>query len=168
MFDAPIPLQSLTAEPKNYAWERPPKIVNPDEAITHHIKRLSEPQTLDNIIFTIEFGMPTRHLAESICTAAVAQGIHSIDVSLIITPVIQEYLNATAKQAGVEFKEEFDKSKESEKDLKFKAVTLFKKSLKKNVDKDEGAEYLEDLVEEEEKEEEEIPQEESKGLMARV
>lgn len=161
MFDAPLPLQSLTSEPKNYDWERPPKIVNPDEAITYHIKRLSKPEVLDNVLFTIEFGMPTRHLAETICTGAVSQGIHSIDVSLIIKSIIQEYLNATAKQAGIEFREEFDKTKEDEKDQKFKAVALFKKSLKKNTDKDEGAEYLEDLVEEE-------PQEESKGLMARV
>ena len=26
MFDAPIPGQSLTTEPKNYPWERPPEM----------------------------------------------------------------------------------------------------------------------------------------------
>jgi len=174
MFEAPIPGQSLTDEPRNYPWERPPEMTHPDDAIMYHIERVSKPETLDNVLYTLEFGMPTRHLAEVMCTSAVSQGIHSVDVSLIITPIIQEYLNATAKQAGIPFKQDFDNKQEAEADIKNKALMLFKKSIKENKDKDEGSQYLESLTdtpkEEPVEEPMEAPMEEEKpqGLMARL
>ena len=42
LFDAPIPGQSLTSEPKNAPFERPPEIVNPEEALMVHLKRLND------------------------------------------------------------------------------------------------------------------------------
>ena len=33
LLKAPIPGQSLTDEPKNYPWENPPEITDPEEAI---------------------------------------------------------------------------------------------------------------------------------------
>ena len=40
MFNAPIPGQSLTSEPKNYAWERPPQYDLPEEALMFHLEKL--------------------------------------------------------------------------------------------------------------------------------
>lgn len=178
---AAVPGQSLTDEPKNYPWERPPEVADPADAITYHLERITTPEILDNILFTLEFGMPTKHMAEIMCTGAVADGIHSVDVSLIIAPVIQEYLNATAKQAGIPFKEDFNRDEENKRDAEAKALLLLRKSLTKNKDTDEGAEYLEQLassakeqaeeapMEMEQQEEPMVPEMEEapKGLMAR-
>ena len=38
---AAIPGQSLTDTPKNYPWERPAEIADPDEAIRYHMDRVS-------------------------------------------------------------------------------------------------------------------------------
>ena len=73
MFSAPIPGQSLTSEPKNYAWENPPRMVSPEESLTWHLDRLSEPKRTD--------------------------------VSLIIAPVIHEFIMGSAEAADIDFKE---------------------------------------------------------------
>ena len=39
---APIPGQSLTDEPNNFAWERPPEYTDPNDAIIFHMDRLAE------------------------------------------------------------------------------------------------------------------------------
>jgi hypothetical protein len=59
----------------------------------------------------------------------VAKGVHSIDVSLIISPVLHEYIVALAEEAGVEFVEEFSRAEEQKKDVEQKAILLLKKSL---------------------------------------
>ena len=38
--EAPIPGQSLTDEPKNWPWENPPEMVDPDE-VTFYINQVS-------------------------------------------------------------------------------------------------------------------------------
>ena len=38
MFEAPIPGQSLTNEPKNYTWENPPKFIYPEDALIWHME----------------------------------------------------------------------------------------------------------------------------------
>jgi len=146
--EAAIPGQSLTDEPRNYAWERPPEIADPNEAVVYHLERITTEEVLDNVLFAIEYGVPTGVLAEMMCSGAVANGIHSIDVSLIIKPVVQEYLNATAKQAGIEYREEFGKEEENAELAKQKAISLVKKSIKANKDKDAGADFLEEMTQE--------------------
>ena len=39
--DRPIPGQSLTAEPRSQAFERPPEITDPIEALDVHLDNLS-------------------------------------------------------------------------------------------------------------------------------
>lgn len=106
-FDAPIPGQSLTNEPRNYPWERPPETTNPDEAIVHHLTRLGQPKMLDSILDGVSQGLPVSMLTEMVLTGAVSQGIHSIDISMIIAPVIQDYIVTLLEEENVEFEEFF-------------------------------------------------------------
>jgi len=107
-FEAPIPGQSLTNEPKNHPWERPPETSNPDEAIVHHLTRLGQPKMLDSILDGVAQGMPVSLLTEMVLTGAVSQGIHSIDISMMIAPVIQDYIVTLLEEEGVEFEEFFE------------------------------------------------------------
>ena len=43
LLQAPIPGQSLTDEPKNFPWERPAEMSDPEEAIKFHLENLNEP-----------------------------------------------------------------------------------------------------------------------------
>jgi hypothetical protein len=99
---APIPGQSLTTAPKNYPWERPPEIVDPEEAIQMHITRLSDPEMLEAALSTMELqDLDIATVTKGIMRGAVANGIHSIDVGLLVAPVVHEFLKQAAKAYGI-------------------------------------------------------------------
>lgn len=104
-FDAPIPGESLTKAPGSMPYERPPEINDPEEAIQMHLSRLSESDKQQDILDMLELDMDVVTLTEGILRSAVATGIHSIDVSMIIAPVIHEFIKTTAEDAGIDFDE---------------------------------------------------------------
>lgn len=114
-FDAPIPGQSLTTEPKNFPWERPPEITDPELAIQYHLEKLSRPKAVEGILDTISIlEVDIATLTKGYLRAQVAEGIHSIDVGLIVAPVIHEFIKQVATSADIDFDEGFeDKSRET-------------------------------------------------------
>lgn len=148
-FNLAIPGQSLTDEPKNFAWERPPEIVDPDKAIAYHMDYLNNPEVIESTLFVLASGLPVKNFVDVLLTNAVGNGMHSIDVSLIIKPVIQEAVTLTAKEADIEFLEEFDNSKATEKSKRDREEALILSRLKRALedDEDQGDESLiEDTV----------------------
>ena len=148
-FNLAIPGQSLTDEPKNFAWERPPEIVDPDKAIAYHMDYLNNPEVIESTLFVLASGLPVKNFVDVLLTNAVGNGMHSIDVSLIIKPVIQEAVTLTAKEADIEFQEEFDNSKATEKSKRDREESLILSRLKRALedDEDQGDESLiEDTV----------------------
>lgn len=190
LLKAPIPGQSLTDEPKNYAWENPPEITDPEEAIAMHMSKFNDPEVIDNMLDLLDIGFPVRALAESILTASVAAGWHSIDVSLIVAPFMHEHIISMANEAGVSYVEGFEKDEEAaqEKERQFilaKAAQMLEKTPKGKQDagydmameslgildkpeadydtiKEETPEMDDSLMETEEE-----PQQMQRGLMAR-
>ena len=116
LLEAPIPGQSLTDEPKNYPWENPPEISDPEEAIAMHMGKFNDPEVIDNMLDLLEIGFPVRAMAESILTTSVAAGWHSIDVSLIIAPFIHEHIISIANEAGVDYVEGFEADEEAKQE----------------------------------------------------
>ncbi len=105
MFNAPVPGQSLTSPPKKYPYERPPEINDPEEALQMHLTQLSKEGMTENITDMLELDVDIVTLTEGILRNAVSKGIHSIDVSLSIAPVIHEFIKKTAEDAGIEYEE---------------------------------------------------------------
>jgi hypothetical protein len=130
VFSAPIPGQSLTNEPKNFPWERPSEIADPREAIKFHIDGLSKPESIDNVLELMQMGVPVRAIAQTALTTAQMEGIHSVDVSLIIKDVVYEELVTIAEEAGIDYK---SGDEPSELDVKEKqeqeVLTLLRKKL---------------------------------------
>ena len=50
MFEAPIPGQSLTNEPKNYPWENPSRLTTPEDALVYHLERLNQPKRIEAML----------------------------------------------------------------------------------------------------------------------
>ena len=144
-----IPGQSLTDEPKNFAWERPPEITNPDKASAYHIDYLSKPEVVESTLFILASGLPVKNFVDVLLTNAVGNGIHSIDISMIIKPVLEEAVVLTAVEADIKFLEEFDNSKAKEASRKTREETLILSRLKEALEdrEDQGDEGLiEDTV----------------------
>lgn len=113
-YDRPIPGQSLTSTPRNAPYERLPEIVDPEDAILVHLSNLNKPEAMEGIIEFVNEGFDIQTLVEGITRSAVLSGIHTIDVSLIIAPVIHEFIRTTLDKVGVEYDEGFDDSDEKE------------------------------------------------------
>ena len=143
----PIPGQSLTTTPKNAQYEQPPLIVNPEEALQIHLTRLSKPRSMEDMLEFIEGGVDIRTIVEGILRGAVLNGVHSIDVSLIIAPVLHEFIRGLPLAAGIDFEDGFEDQQDVDE-----AMYRIKKPFK---------DVPKEIVEEEE-----IP-EKSSGLMAR-
>lgn len=147
--NGPIPGQSLTRTPRNALYERPPEIVEPNDAIMYHIRKLSEPERIDNLLFTLEYGLPVRHATQAALTTAVAQGIHNIDISLIIAPVVHKYIVSLAEQAGVPYKDDFDNAEMREEDERNKIRILLTQAMEETPveERDAGYEMLGEFAE---------------------
>ena len=122
-FDRPIPGQSLTDEPRNYPWERPPETSNPEEALRFYIKKLEDPDMMDKIMQVLEdTSMTLSGVVKGLTRAGVAGGRHSIDVGLIVAPALHEYVKGVADVVGVDYEEGLPKKGTDESDERKKAT----------------------------------------------
>jgi len=114
-FNRPVPGQSLTSTPKGAPYERPPEINDPVKALDYHLDILDNPKAVEQAMFMLEMGVDLSTLVEGITRNAVMEGIHSIDISLIVAPVIHEYLKGYADSLDVKYDEGFEDKGEDER-----------------------------------------------------
>ena len=179
-FEAPIPGQSLTGEPRQYPWESPPELDKVEDVIKFYIDKLSSQEVMDDLFIALDEGFPLNILVKSILTTGVMEGMHPIDVSMIIASVLHEYILGAAKIQGVKVKER-PTTKDEELSAKEKATLAasIERGLEKSPKEDMGREILEEALsfvqggaEEPEQEdmpmeEEAMPEEKPMGLMSR-
>ena len=137
-FDAPIPGQSLTSPPKQHPYERPPEISDPKEALGKHLANLSKPGKVESITNALRMDIDIKTLTNFILRSAVANGVHSIDVSMVIAPAIHQFIKKTADDVGVEYneglvdKEEKIKNRKLiEKEIAYKEAQKYKPKVAK-------------------------------------
>lgn len=169
LFSAPIPGQSLTTEPKSRPYERPPEITDPEDALRLHLTRLNDVERLDTAMMLLDKGVDVRSLTEGILRSAVAEGIHSIDVSLIIAPTVHEFIADVADEVGIEYKTGFEKDEQEEDQ---KEMSMIRNALSKSSDKPAARPAMREAPVEEPKQQMEMnlgePEAAPRGLMARV
>lgn len=167
-FERPIPGQSLTATPKNAPYERPPEIADPELAIQVHLARLTDPEAMEEAMFHLEMGLDLVSLTEGILRSAVMAGVHSVDVSLIVAPVIHEYIKSVADELGIEYEEGFEDKGAKERTRYARNAMLAKDKMEKlGVSPKETASQMETPTPEMEQEDMMMPEEAPRGLMAR-
>ena len=164
-FSGPIPGQSLTLEPKGFPWERPPEIADPEEALQWEIKRLSEPKVLGGLIDAIDiYDLDVNTLTKGIARAGVAKGLYTIDVAMLIAPVVHEFIKQAAISAGANPDDGFEDKTANEEAKRARQVDIAKKMMKNMKLKPKEAAKEAITVQEPVAAPEAVP---SKGLMAR-
>jgi hypothetical protein len=159
LFNAPIPGESLTAELGGRPWQTPPKLSTVDEAIDYYMERMSSEEFMEQVVEIMESGVPVAVIANTIQLASVMDGIHSVDIGMLVVPVIMEMMMLLGDSAGIKYNLGDEKFDEEITDSKIaKAVSAYKKKVKDGTI--EEPEVIED------KEEEPIKAEPT-GLMAR-
>ena len=107
--NAPIPGMSLTSEPGNRPWENPPNLVSVEDAMEFYTKRiLGTPENYDQVLDILESGLPVRNVANILMKTSVMEGNHTIDVGILVLPVIEELLMAVADMHNSKYTESID------------------------------------------------------------
>lgn len=102
--NSPVPGQSLTTEPGNRPWENPPQLPTVEEAIEYYTKRiLGEVDNHDSVLDMLETGLPVANAASILNKTSVMNGVHTIDVGILVTPVIEELLMTVADIYNVKY-----------------------------------------------------------------
>jgi len=150
----PVPGQSLTHEVRARPWQNPPQFNTVEESMDWYLERFDNPELVQEMLSIIENKVPLSVIANSMQLGAVLQGVHSIDVGVLITPIIIEILRTLAEKTDTDYvigDEPEDTDRPSDAVIE-SAVNKIKSM------------PIEDKVEEEEIEEDD---EEPMGLMAR-
>ena len=175
VLDAPISGQSLTAELGGRPWQQAPQYKTVDEAIEYYLDKMSSEEFTDQLVDVLEMDVPITSLANSIQLAGVMDGKHTVDVGMLVMPLIMEMIMLVGDMADVKYDSGMENpNKGKTRDTLIESVKM---KLQRELDKKDGMlfseeELGEDMSEEEEQEEpmmEEpiMEEEEPKGLMAR-
>lgn len=168
-FDRPIPGQSLTDDPKNNPWEQPPQMAEMEEVAVYYINKLANQEVIDDFGALCQAGIGLKPIVESITSQGVIRGLHTVDASMLVAPIIHEFLKQAITSQGIEVKDgDADPQKKAEEAEMKRFKLLAMSYLRDNPDEkdDPGKEMISDLVEEQ-PEEEVAPEEKPMGLMAK-
>jgi len=102
-FDGPIAGMGLTHELGARPWQQPPQYSTVDEAMQFYGSKLENENFQDSLFDVLELGIPVTTIANSIQTSGTMQGKHSIDVGILILPVLMESIALLADQAGIKY-----------------------------------------------------------------
>lgn len=104
----PIPGMSLTTEPGNRPWENPPSIVTVEEAVKYYSDKILDPSNTDVLIDALEERLAIENIAEALTLSAVMEGIHTIDISILINPVIKELIKYVADVHDIDYVDSYE------------------------------------------------------------
>ena len=159
-FEAPIPGMAMTHELGARPWQQPAKQPSVEEALQYYLPRMQDDAFTDSLLNVIEMGMPLTTLANTIQLAGVMEGRHSVDVGILIMPVLIEMMQLVAEAEGIEYVTGMERDMKSEtKDSDVSAALATLKDDLVNEDTDKPQIKNMDIVEEKD--------EPSMGLMAR-
>ena len=80
-----------------------PEITTVEQATNYYVERMNTDQFKAQLIDVIEMGVPLATLANTIQLASVMEGVHSVDVGMLVIPIIVELLMTIAEAEGVQY-----------------------------------------------------------------
>jgi hypothetical protein len=106
---APIPGSSLTGEPGNYPWENPPQFSKIEEVIDFYTERMTDDEVEAAIVSALDTGVSVEAMAEQILSSGVMNGVHTYDISVLVTPVINEMIMYIGDINQISYTESYEK-----------------------------------------------------------
>jgi hypothetical protein len=166
LLDAPIAGQHMVSELGGRPWQQAPQYTTVDEAIEYYLDRMSSEEFTDQLVDVLEMDVPVTTLANTIQMAGVMDGKHSIDVGMLVMPLLMEMIMLVGDMADVKYDSGMENpNKGKTRDTMLESIRT---KLEREIKAKEGMIFDEDEIDSEMLEEK--PQEdneESKGLMAR-
>jgi hypothetical protein len=147
-FDAPIPGMSLTAEPKSRPWQRPPQYVELDDVVGYYLEKIGDADSIRKANFVLEdTRIPVNVMVDTLITAGMMEGIHTVAMGTLVAPVIREFIIANAEIDGIDFVKSVDEMNEG-KIIGEIDERMFMKALRESQMSDMQAPVVEEATEE--------------------
>ena len=151
----PIPGMGMTHELGARPWQTPYQYTTLEEALDYYIPRLSSEEVRRKLFDVLEMGIPVTSVANSIQLSSVMEGKHSVDIGMLILPILMEFIMLMADEVGIKY----DNGMKKDKSIRESSIDLAISKLE-----EAGVTGLD--FDKKEKEEP-VEEEETKGLMAR-
>jgi len=152
--DAPVPGEGLTHELGDRPWQKPAQLTNVDDVMPFYREKILDEEFIPQLLQVIELGIPLTTIANAMQSAAVMEGVHSIDVGVLMLPIVVELLKFVAEKNNVKYVTGMEKREVEPNDEMITALAM------KEMDEEAG-------MPKEPVEEEPVEEPQSKGLMAR-
>jgi hypothetical protein len=142
-------------------WQSPAQFTNVDDTIDYYMERMSSEDFMLQLADVLEMGVPITTLANTIQLSNVMEGVHSVDVGMLVLPMLMEMIMMVGDSAGIDYDSGMtDTSKPKTRDTFIaKVISDYEKEI-------EGVDLTDDTPDVAAEEKEEVI-EEPKGLMAR-
>ena len=143
-YNKPIPGSSLTSHKiGERQWERPPEIASVEEALKFYMQRLSDEEIIDDFMVAIESGVAIVPLVKTLYLSNVMNGVHSLDIGILIAPALTEYFAAVARSYDINYKlSNKDYKKERRQKEEDKIAMLLQAAVREAKTQDEGTSML--------------------------
>ena len=157
LLDAPIPGMSMTHELGARPWQTPAQYTTVDEAIEYYMSRMATEEYMEQAVEVLEMGVPVTTIANTMQMASVMEGKHSIDVGMLVTPLIMEMLMLIGENAGIKYDDGL--SAVEDNTISVTAIEKVRNEMQSRIDEVEDKEEIVDSNK--------VEVEEPTGLMAR-
>lgn len=168
----PIPGQSLTAEIESQDWKNPPQYGTIEQALEFYIPRMTSDEFHSGLVNVLRIGVPVTTLANTMMLDGVMRGRHSVDVGILILPILMETIAYLGDMAEVDYVMGTEMEDEPQQDMIVEtAKEMIRKELKENSEKpiDMREAMNKAMIEDTRIEEQEItPETNRTGLMGRM
>ena len=163
-FDRPIPGMSMTHELGARPWQTPPTYATVEEAADYYIERMANPDFRDQLLDIMEMKIPLTTLANTIQLGSVMGGIHTVDVGMLMIPILVETMMLIGDNADADYVTGMEGGKPARPAMIDKIIN----NVKSKQMESEDIPIEETMEEPIQEQEEDMPmEEEPKGLMAR-
>ena len=103
MLDAPIPGQSMLMELGSRPWQQPSQMSTVEEAIDYYVTRIESEEVSTQLLDVLEMGVPVTTVANAMQSSSVMEGKHTVDVGMLVLPVLIELISLIADTANIKY-----------------------------------------------------------------
>jgi len=136
-FDAPIPGMSLTHELGARPWQSPPQFPTVEGAVEYYIERMTTEEFKSQLFDVLEMGVSVTALVNTIQLASVMDGVHTVDVGILVSPILMEFIMLLADKAGVKYTTGLEDTKEPRKTLVLRSLNKFREETDESAEEED-------------------------------
>lgn len=114
VFDMPIPGMGMTHELGARPWQQPPQYANIEDVAQFYLGQMQDEAFIENTLNLLETEMPITMIANAMVTVGNMNGTHTIDVGVLVMPIIMEMIMFAAESNDVDYVTGMERDVDSE------------------------------------------------------